>query len=470
MEGQRGSDSATSRSGSRKRERSTSPVPEFKKPSKIRDSRPAKKQNNSRPVVDKVQPKITSYKRKNSEEEEETVSNMAEKTGETVLGKPLSEFEKLVLEKLQGLETKVENMDKKLDLRMDGLESRIFDLEQAKDAQKKEIEEVAKQQNVSVDLITSNETIAKTSHEKASANEQYLRNYNVRIFNLHEVENESIEQCEEKVLKLFNETMKVKVSIDAIDVLHRVGKKKPKAQNKTNEQSKDRPKPGDEKSKEKETHVNLEQNNNINDNTKKDKQNDSQSNRSSTSKKESDKDSDSDEETEPERPVIVRFLSRRIRREVLENRSRLKENLRPGKKPVAIVEDLTKHNYTLLMRAKHSEKFESAWTRDGNVFGRQSLNGVHVPIKTMSDIDCPPVPRSEGFTAHFKSTRGRGNYRGRGRGFVRGQARYGRGSGRSQNSGGDGETVQLNNRFENLQNDKNSDIEMSSKSGVGIFD
>ena len=69
---------------------------------------------------------------------------MADNTGGTVSWKPLFDFERLVFKKLQGLETKVENMDKKLDQRMDNLESRIFELEKPKDLQLKEIEEIKK--------------------------------------------------------------------------------------------------------------------------------------------------------------------------------------------------------------------------------------------------------------------------------------------------------------------------------------
>ena len=154
MEGQHGD-----RSGSRKRERSKSPTTDFKKPAKVRNSRSTCKKN-SRPVVDKEQSKITSFHSRDGVENTEkrgTGSNMADRDeankGETL--KPLSEFEKLLLEKLQGLDYKMENINKKLDDRMDHLESRMYVIEKSQDAQKKEIEEMKKQQSASLDLASS---------------------------------------------------------------------------------------------------------------------------------------------------------------------------------------------------------------------------------------------------------------------------------------------------------------------------
>ena len=472
MEG-REIDRETSRSGSRKRERSKSPAAAFKKPHRTRDSRSTKKQNHRPVTAIGNQTKITNYKTVVTDTEEEgddgeSRSNMATKEGETA--KPLTEFEKLILEKLKGLDTKMDSMNKKLDERMDKLESRMFTIEKVQDGQRKEIDEIQKQHSESMDKVVCSENIAKTSYEKAYSNEQYQRNFNVRIFNLPESEDESIQDCEEKVLKLFNEKMKVKVPIEAIDVLHRLGRKKSKPKN-TKNNSNENQEQINQNDKDQEGSKN---NHETSQNTVNQNNPSSSSSTSDINKDQGVTSKDQEIDTEPERPVIVSFLSRRIRREVLTNRSYLKKNLRLGERAVGIVEDLTKQNYTLLKKVKNSEKYEAAWSKDGNIFGRQALNGLVVQIKTMEDIDSPPITHSDiPPSQHYRGyTRGRQHARGQGRGRTRGrgQPRWKRGSGRTPNSSG-GEGIEHFNKYGPLREDETADAEMSSDDErFGMFD
>ena len=65
---------------------------------------------------------------------------------------------------------------------------------------------------------------SKLSYEKSYQNEQYQRNYNVRIYGMSDDKNETAEKCEEKVLKMFEEKLKIKVSSADIDIAHRIPK------------------------------------------------------------------------------------------------------------------------------------------------------------------------------------------------------------------------------------------------------
>ena len=45
------------------------------------------------------------------------------------------------------------------------------------------------------------------------------------IFNMPEDDNETMQQCEQKVLALFNGKMKLDIKLESIDLLHRIGRK-----------------------------------------------------------------------------------------------------------------------------------------------------------------------------------------------------------------------------------------------------
>jgi hypothetical protein len=84
------------------------------------------------------------------------------------------------------------------------------------------------------------------------------------------------------------------------------------------------------------------------------------------------------EEASP-RPIIVKFISRRHKIEVLANRKKLK-----GQKMV-IVEDLTKANQTLWKATAQNNDVQSAWTIDGTVHALLKSNRF-VRVRRHDDV------------------------------------------------------------------------------------
>ena len=92
------------------------------------------------------------------------------------------------------------------------------------------------------------------------------------------------------------------------------------------------------------------------------------------------------------RPLIVRFVSRKVRLEVLKARKRLKGVL----PKVIIVDDLAKSNYALFRVTKDHPGTLRCWTRDGRIFA-QSLDhkifqiGDTRDLSQLSiDLEAPP--------------------------------------------------------------------------------
>ena len=428
---QRSASSASSRSSSRKRERSASPVntsgessKTFKKPHSAKSSKQLTKKT------------ILAKSKLDQSAGSEIKTNMASQEGEK-----LSTFEKQVLEQLKNLDLKMENIDKKIDRRMSVLEGKVFDLEQSQDKCKQDIEMTKRQQGLSEELLVNNETIAKLSHAKAQSNEQYQRNFNIRIFNVEESENETIAECETKVLKLFEQKLQVTVPIEAIDVIHRLGPKPKKSSEKQSSPS---------NPPEQTVTVEDGENSGASATIQKNKSDDEQT--KSTPK----------QKTYVGRPIIVSFLSRRVRREILANRSRLKKKTQ-DELPIIVVEDLTKENHILFERAKNSSKFAAVWTKDGIVHGKQA-NGLVTIIRSFADVDGPPLERL--YTAGSSYTRGR---------FTRGRGKRGRGQGRGHDlssayipthreaSGYEDRGLLLKNRFSQFQYQPTSDSERKSQ-------
>ena len=81
------------------------------------------------------------------------------------------------------------------------------------------------------------------------------------------------------------------------------------------------------------------------------------------------------------RPIIVKFVSRKIKQEVIKNRRKLK-NSDPK---VVIVEDLTKHVYTLFLQASDHPGAMRTWTAEGKVF-LQDIDSKTHRIKSLSDL------------------------------------------------------------------------------------
>ena len=422
------------RSDSRKRGRSVSPSQTFKKPHIARRPRSIVRKVKSVEKKSSEQTKLTSFKSKTNKMADtdktkiDPLSQILDRFNslETKFDERMNELEKKVDERMNELEKKVDNIDSKLDKRITVIESKLFDVEKRQDQCEVEIKTMQTNQSTCEDVVTNAETLAKTSLDKAQETEQYLRNFNIRIFNVEEKKNETTDQCEKAVLKLFKDKLGVEVPIEAIDVIHRLGTTKTV-------------KPRLEK------------------------------------KKEGDKDTET-VETEPAkndvndgiqtRPIIVRFLSRRMRREVLEKRKNLKKKTLT-EIPIIITEDLSKQNYQLFSKAKESVKYESVWSRDGTIFGKQVLNNLKVPIKSFADIEGPPITKvgfgyaSRGYGTLYRRGRGRGN--GRARGHLRG------GIQREQSEGDKG--VNTANVYDPLST---SDTEMDQTSNdndeVSIFD
>ena len=73
---------------------------------------------------------------------------------------------------------------------------------------------------------------------------------------------------------------------------------------------------------------------------------------------------------ERDRAVIVKFVTRKARQAVLQNRKRLKGT------PVTIAEDLTQHNLQLLQRAKGLNVVTQAWSWEGRVYAKDKGGNV----------------------------------------------------------------------------------------------
>ncbi|KAK7484723.1 hypothetical protein BaRGS_00024008 [Batillaria attramentaria] len=165
---------------------------------------------------------------------------------------------------------------------------------------------------------------AGVARAQAGDLEQYGRRYNVRVFGVKEDDDETVQQCEEKVLRIINEKLELKgIKSADVDAIHRLGKK---------------PKPR-----------RAEQNHS---------------------------DSDSDTESRP-RAIIVRFVSRKCTQDVLRNRRKLR-----GTK-ISIAEDLARDRYRLLRQVKEKE-VDDAWSRDGKIFVK--VSGRIREVKSAEDV------------------------------------------------------------------------------------
>ena len=63
------------------------------------------------------------------------------------------------------------------------------------------------------ELLSTGEVLklkAERAYHRSNENEQYSRNYNLRIYNINEPKDETPRQCEEKVLQLFHDRLGMK--------------------------------------------------------------------------------------------------------------------------------------------------------------------------------------------------------------------------------------------------------------------
>jgi hypothetical protein len=225
----------------------------------------------------------------------------------------LSPVEKLIMAKLDSTGGKID----KLTSVMERMEANLFVLQQENDRLKKEVAEL-REKGVSVQEASKAAVFrAQRAESMANFNEQYSRNYNLRIYFVPEPENESVHQCQETVIKLFHNKLGLKdISKKDLDAVHRLG---PKNTGKT-------------------------------------------------------------------RGIIVRFVNRQTRDEVIQNRRKLKKSPNQTTPAVVIVEDLTKQNYQLYQRARMAENTQQCWTSMGKVFIK-TKSGEIKRIRNQSDVE-----------------------------------------------------------------------------------
>ena len=428
------------RSDSRKRHR-RSESPESV-PTRIKDKQGSKRHRKVL-TIDKDQPRITSFSTDTESESRDenathleleantaTQVNMAAPNNDSQFNIIVKEMQKMT-EKMEmymkKMDDRVDMYMKKMDDRVETLESKFTGLEIKQERAEEDIK------SLSQDLESNNERIVEMQHaikiamSHAERNEQFQRNYNLRIFNLPEKNNETIQDCEQLVLTLFSEQLGIKVPIEAIDNLHRLGPIKKLDENETN-------RPNDTEKEPQQVDTKERQNQNESNENKTQETTDSQSNvenqetRSNEGTEmetnESDGAAQKSKNNSQSRPVIISFVSRRVRRDVLANRYKLKKKSNQMTAPIIIAEDLTKQRHALFAKARETkDKYKKVWTKDGRVFARQH-NGVDVPIDTFSDITNPPVegrPQRRSYYTPYYSLRGRG---GTGRGNFRSRGAY----------------------------------------------
>ena len=381
---------ATCRSDSRKRARGNSESPESSN-TKAKDKRLVKK---TRKVLgnsnnNKEQTKITAFGECTQNNTQHTCDTSDNESSSNMAVSQNQQFESLrdtLTAEFQKTNSKIDQCIKKMDDRMDQIDSKILDIENKLDNTNIDVKNLNDKVENNSEKANETQYTSNLAYTYAEQNEQYQRNFNVRIFNLPESPNESIEECENKVLALFNDTLGVAVKIESIDVLHRLG---PKAKANSNDQE-HQANSGAQVKENNEINIESETNTEII-NGKENPQNKPNEENMDTS---NDKDSNSPSvaaRSSTGRPVIVSFVSRRVRRDVLANRSKLKKKIDQLTPPIIIVEDLTKRRHALFSKARENkDKFKKVWSKDGRIYARQH-NGIDIPIDSWEDITNTPV-------------------------------------------------------------------------------
>ena len=397
---------ATHRSESRKRGRkSESPEPPTTT-GRERNKQTFKKQKKGcKSLLEKDQTKITEFSESQQNhrpiEHIETTTNMAANTetlNNTQFEAIMAEFQKMNTK----FDTKLEECMNKMNERVETVEGKIHDIENKLDQTNIDIKNLSQRSEACSEKSVEAVHAANLALAYAEKNEQYQRNFNIRIFNLPEDNNESIENCETKVLAFFKDKLDLTVPIEAIDNLHRLGPKKASRQRDT------------DNDKNNTENANQTANEQLEVNENDDNQQDKAAN-----EEEMDIQIAENKTNSEARPVIVSFVSRRVRREVLANRYKLKKRDNQTTAPIIIVEDLTKQRHALFSKARENkEKFKKVWSKEGKIYGRQH-NGLDIAIDTYLDITSPPIekrmpPRRYKFFGF--GGRGRGGYGRGGRG------------------------------------------------------
>ena len=219
---------ATQRSESRKRGRRSESPEAPTTTGRNRNKQTFKKQKKgSKPQTDKDQTKITEFSESqdsNRPTEIETTTNMAAKEtlNNTQFEDIMAEFQKMNTK----FDTKLDECMNKMNERVETVEGKVHDIENKLDQTAMDIKNLSRSSEACNERTIEAVHAANLALAYAEKNEQYQRNFNIRIFNLPEENNESIENCEAKVLAFFKNKLDVTVPIEAIDNLHRLGQKK----------------------------------------------------------------------------------------------------------------------------------------------------------------------------------------------------------------------------------------------------
>ena len=203
-------------------------------------------------------------------------------------------------------------------------------------------------------------SVRKNTHYQTAQQEQYSRNYNLRIYGLPEKKDENVQELEDMVLTFFQEKLGVQVHSNDIDVIHRLGRPKQTSAIPGTPISASTPKrPG-------------------NDRPDTESQAGSQDTESQEDQHQMETDTDS---TTQSRTIIIRFVRRKTKNLIIANRRKLKKKI-GQKQAVVIKEDLTKVHHQLLAKAK--DVGEKAWSSEGKIFIKQK--GKIREIHQMSDL------------------------------------------------------------------------------------
>lgn len=271
------------------------------------------------------------------------------------------------------------SIEKKLEV----MEAEIFDYMKENAQLKSQVVELQKKienkDDIQSNRINKIEGVVRSNEEKQNEQAQYSRRNNVRIYGIPETHGETAVQTAEKVAKKLNEKIPgFKLTINDIDIAHRIGKIPNPHVKKTNttetesvllnnvEQYK-----GEESSENKQS-----KNENKEISGKREDENRKKNEESETfaellKQKEN-------EESTGARQIIIRFISRMKRDELLRNRKYLKGS------NIFVNEDLTRLNNRVLMTIKkgNPNKIQNAWTKDGKIFYKNFQGDViYVPYQ-----------------------------------------------------------------------------------------
>ena len=141
------------------------------------------------------------------------------------------------------LNEKIDQHLLKMGERMDKIDGKMLEVENKIDSTQSDIKNLGQKVESNTERTVENKHTANLAMLYAERNEQYQRNFNLRIFNLPESSNESVQECEAKVLALFSEKLGVFIPIETIDVLHRLGPKPKQTPNTSNQNNVPNPPP-----------------------------------------------------------------------------------------------------------------------------------------------------------------------------------------------------------------------------------